>query len=156
MGKRFCFAACLILMMIASVAACRAEETLYYVNPHGGRLYHAIAQCPSMDEKYWDGVIAVSQTQLDLPEYQALLKCEICFEDEEPRPSPHPYGDVKVFFNIMEGTVFHAGEDCPAITDEERELIYETSYETLIGSPYCTRVPCTVCFSEQERKRFVQ
>ena len=58
-----------------SESAAPARET-YFINPNGGRRYHTLAQCASIDEKYWPGMREVTAQWLE----QAAMyeRCEYC------------------------------------------------------------------------------
>ena len=68
----------ILLCLALMTGAALAEDTVCYVNPDGGQFYHADPQCPSMSERYWDSLIALTPAQLAEPPYGALSACPFC------------------------------------------------------------------------------
>ena len=52
-----------------------AQDT-YFINPNGGGFYHTLAQCASIDEKYWPGMREVTAQWLE--EAAMYERCEYC------------------------------------------------------------------------------
>ena len=40
-------------------------QAAYFINPDGGKRYHALAQCGSIDEKYWPNMQEVAAQWLE-------------------------------------------------------------------------------------------
>lgn len=40
------------LSLLLSIAACAEDETVYWINPDGGRYYHLDQNCPSIHPRY--------------------------------------------------------------------------------------------------------
>ena len=54
-----------------------------YVNPHGGKHYHAAAQCQTISQQYWDDLVCLQRGQLFDAAYAQLTPCIICCPDEQ-------------------------------------------------------------------------
>ena len=67
-------ALCLILLALP----CLAEEAVYYVNPDGGRYFHADRQCPSMSEAYWPNLLSLTAQEMTQAPYADLAPCPVC------------------------------------------------------------------------------
>ena len=53
---------------------------LYY-NPNGGRYFHTLSNCDTIDPKYWDGMVSFLGDELDDAPYNALRPCQMCDAD---------------------------------------------------------------------------
>lgn len=145
---------CAVYVLAASNTLAFAEGECF-VNPDGGRYYHAIANCSAIDSKYWSGMIRISEGELTSEKYASLLKCEICFNQPEPQDEPAQSGGDMVYFNIKNGIYFHSKENCSTISEDEQDLIFSTDYETFSSTPYAYKIPCNVCFSVAEQELFL-
>ena len=58
-----------------------ASEDVFYYNPMGGKYYHAVPTCPSVQPKYWP-LTPVSRDLLETGAYQKLVKCPRCHPAE--------------------------------------------------------------------------
>ena len=80
---------------IAALLACTLlgtaamAESIYYVNPDGGKYIHADRQCDSMSEKYWAGLESITQEEAAR---RGLERCSRCAQEEQP-PVNLPEGD---------------------------------------------------------------
>lgn len=80
MKKQF---VCMLLAIISALTPfARAEGTVYYVNPDGGRYYHAQRECVTVRAEYQAGMVAVSEAQLAQPPYDQLKPCNICLREK--------------------------------------------------------------------------
>lgn len=154
---------CGVVLIAGSVMCALADEGIYYVNPDGGRYYHAISQCPAIDSKYWNGMIEITGEQLESAEYQKLKKCERCAvkrgekdDRDETSESSLENENIHVFVNSRGGQYYHATEECKAILEEERDVIYEMTKGDFLSSPWSYQVPCELCFSAQEQQRALE
>lgn len=150
MKKAFILLCVVWAIMGNGVLAC-AEEA-YYVNPDGGRYYHAIANCPAIHPKYWDGMVEITEEERNSEKYKSLFRCETCFASPKPQNMPAQDGDQTVYFNIKEGLYYHSRKDCSAISEKEYSLIFSATLETLRTSPYYYKIPCDVCFLAKDRE----
>ena len=66
------------------------ESVLYY-NPNGGKLYHAVDNCPSLDKKYLPLQGSFMFMQIDEEPYKNLTRCNVCAAPI--RPTSRPFND---------------------------------------------------------------
>lgn len=70
----------ILFVWMLAFAAAGCAETAYYINPDGGRYYHADGQCDAISEKYWKNLRQVSESKV-IAEL-ALSPCSRCCADQ--------------------------------------------------------------------------
>lgn len=60
-----------------------ANATILYYNADGGKYYHAMANCPAVNEKYWP-LDEFYYTDLNTAKFKNLLQCERCGAPSRP------------------------------------------------------------------------
>lgn len=89
---------CMLLAIISALTLCaHADGTVYYVNPDGGKYYHAKRECVTVREEYRAGMIEVTEEQLGQPPHDQLTVCNLCFGEKAPNLLP----DGTMRFNIL-------------------------------------------------------
>ena len=79
--KRGLFCRILIFMVLLCVCTGQAlGETVYYVNPNGGRYYHLDPNCPSVNPRYLP--LPASMTEEELKQNNQYLPCSVCVGEE--------------------------------------------------------------------------
>jgi len=52
------------LSLLLSIAACAEDETVYWINPDGGRYYHLDQNCPSIHPRYLPLTVYLTKEEL--------------------------------------------------------------------------------------------
>ena len=74
---------CRILIFLVLLCVCTGQalgETVYYVNPNGGRYYHLDPNCPSVNPRYLP--LPASMTEEELKQNNQYLPCSNCVGEE--------------------------------------------------------------------------
>ena len=80
----------LLLIILFSFHASAEEENVWY-NWDGGKKYHRIPTCWTIDAEYWH---KMREVPLPLAEEKGLKRCKRCFTEERPVVYPITYDDI--------------------------------------------------------------
>ena len=128
------FAVIAALMIVCSgVAICQseaAESQTYWVNPTGGQYYHWIHHCPSIHQRYYDGMIEISEEQLAQGPYNLLKPCNICrgMAEQEPADSGsnlgNAWGDSSIKDRVIQRAKDYLTETYGYTEDEASQFVF--------------------------------
>jgi len=75
------------LSLLLSFAACAEDETVYWINPDGGRYYHLDQNCPSIHPRYLPLSVYLTKEELAEQPYGNLYSpCNVCVNNENAVP----------------------------------------------------------------------
>lgn len=80
--KKFITSLMILTLTCMIIRTASGEGKTYFVNPEGGRYYHSVRECKTVRASYHEGMIAITETQLEETQYEHLTKCNICLKDE--------------------------------------------------------------------------
>ncbi|MBQ6399724.1 MAG: hypothetical protein IJI21_06360 [Clostridia bacterium] len=67
------------LSLLLSIAACAEDETVYWINPDGGRYYHLDQNCPSIHPRYLPLPVYLTKEEVaDQPYGSLYAPCSVC------------------------------------------------------------------------------
>ena len=67
------------LSLLLSIAACAEDETVYWINPDGGRYYHLDQNCPSIHPRYLPLSVYLTKEEVtDQPYGSLYAPCSVC------------------------------------------------------------------------------
>ncbi len=120
--KRITIKTMALMLAIQMLVPCLAlgEAATYYVNPNGGKYYHARKSCETIDEKYWGSMLEITLEQLSKEPYSSLKPCPMCIVQHAPMVTPvnryvmyytSPYDTAQDGLMIITAGTYRVGEE---------------------------------------------
>ena len=78
--------AVLLACFLAAEGTRAEDETVYWVNPSGGRYYHLDPNCPTINPRYLPLPRSMTKEELEQPENSFYMPCNVCLDDEYVPP----------------------------------------------------------------------
>ena len=78
--------AVLLACFLAAEGTRAEDETVYWVNPGGGRYYHLDPNCPTVNPRYLPLPRSMTKEELEQPENSFYMPCNVCLDDEYVPP----------------------------------------------------------------------
>ena len=83
----------LCALMLYAPALAENGRTVF-VNPHAGKQYHAVLQCPSVQAALWQGMQEMDVYSFAASDYAGYRRCTVCFGELEDLNSPLAVGQL--------------------------------------------------------------
>ncbi len=80
---RFSLFLLIVLSLFLPIAACAEGETVYWINPDGGRYYHTDQNCPTIHPRYLPLSVYLTKEEVtDQPYGNLYAPCSVCVNGE--------------------------------------------------------------------------